>query len=89
MQALIQRAWGYLVAAGAAVAAVLLVYQRGRSAGRTDERQDRAEQINQQAAQARQEARDVQDQTAKLDDDAVAGRLKSDWLRGPAGKGGR
>lgn len=89
MQVLFQRAWSYLVAAGAAIVAVLLVYLRGRSTGRSDERQDRAEQINKQAAQARQEVRDVQDQTAKLDDDAVAGRLKSEWVRGSGGKGGR
>lgn len=89
MQAFIQRAWGYLAAALGAVAAVLLVYQRGRSAGRTDERQERAEQINEQAATARQEVRDVQDDVARKDDDAVADSLKSDWVRGPGGKSGR
>lgn len=89
MQALIQRAWGYLVAVLGALAAVALVYMRGRSVGRADERQDRAEQIDKQAAQARQEVRNVQDDVARKDDDAVADRLKSGWLRGPSGKGGR
>ena len=89
MQALMQRAWGHVVALLAALAAVALVYMRGRSRGRADERQDRAEQIDKQAAQARQEARDVQDDVARKDDAAVADRLKSDWVRGPSGKGGR
>ncbi|AUT47026.1 hypothetical protein [Achromobacter sp. AONIH1] len=89
MQALIQRAWGYIAAFLGAIVAVLLVYLRGRSAGRTDERQGRAEQIDKQAAQARQEVRNVQDDVARKDDDAVADRLKSRWVRGPSGKGGR
>ncbi|MFY2645676.1 hypothetical protein [Achromobacter insuavis] len=88
MPTLIQRIWGYVVAAAAAVAAVVLVYLRGRSAGRADERQDRAEQINEQAAKARQEVRNVENEVARMDDDAVSDRLKSGWVRGP-GQGGR
>ncbi|CAB3859581.1 hypothetical protein LMG26788_02191 [Achromobacter pulmonis] len=88
MPAFVQRLWGYVVAALAAVAAVALVYLRGRSAGRADERHDHAEQINEQAAKARQEVRNVEDEVARMDDDAVADRLKSDWVRGP-GQGGR
>ncbi|KWU16237.1 hypothetical protein [Achromobacter xylosoxidans] len=88
MPAFVQRLWGYVVAALAAVAAVALVYLRGRSAGRADERQERNEQINEQATKSRQEVRNVEDEVARMDDDAVADRLKSDWVRRP-GQGGR
>lgn len=88
MPAFVQRIWGYLVAALAAVAAVALVYLRGRSAGRADERQERNERINEQAAKARQEVRNVEDDVARMDDDAVSDRLKSGWVRRP-GEGGR
>ncbi|WP_051429025.1 hypothetical protein [Achromobacter xylosoxidans] len=88
MPTLMQRIWGYAVTAAAAVAAVVLVYLRGRSAGRADERQERNEKINEQAAKARREVRNVEDEIARMDDDAVADRLKSDWVRRP-GQGGR
>ncbi len=88
MPAFMQRIWGYVVAAAAAVVAVVLVYLRGRSAGRMDERQERNDRINEQAAKARQEVRSVEDDVARMDDDAVSGSLKSDWVRGP-GQGGR
>ncbi|EFV84164.1 hypothetical protein HMPREF0005_02906 [Achromobacter xylosoxidans C54] len=88
MPAVVQRIWGYVVAALAAVAAVALVYLRGRSAGRADERQERNEQVNEQAAKARQEVRNVEDEVARMDDDAVADRLKSDWVRRPGQGGG-
>lgn len=87
MPAFMQRIWGYVVAAAAAVAAVVLVYLRGRSAGRADERQERNDRINEQAGKARQEVRDVEDEVARMDDDAVSDRLKSGWVRGP-GQGG-
>lgn len=87
MSAFVQRLWGYVVAALAAVAAVALVYLRGRSAGRADERQERNEQVNEQAAKARQEVRNVEDEVARMDDDAVSDQLKSDWVRRP-GQGG-
>lgn len=88
MPTVMQRIWGYAVTAAAAVAAVVLVYLRGRSAGRMDERQERNEKINDQAAKARQEVRNVEDDVARMDDDAVSGSLKSDWVRG-SGQGGR
>ena len=88
MPTLMQRIWGYAVTAAAAVAAVVLIYLHGRSAGRADERQERNDRINEQAAKARQEVRNVEDEVARVDDDAVSDRLKSDWVRGP-GKGGR
>ncbi|MCZ8411484.1 hypothetical protein O9649_27210 [Achromobacter dolens] len=88
MPAFMQRIWGYVVAAAAAVVAVVLVYLRGRSTGRADERQEHNDRINEQAAKARQEVRDVEDEVARMDDDAVADRLKSGWVRG-SGQGGR
>lgn len=88
MPAFVQRLWGYVVAALAAVAAVSLVYLRGHSAGRADESQERNEQINEQATKARQEVRNVEDEVARMDDDAVSDRLKSGWVRGP-GQGRR
>lgn len=87
MPAFMQRIWGYAVAAAAAVVAVVLVYLRGRSAGRADERQERNDRINEQAAKARQEVRNVENEVARMDDDAVSDRLKSGWVRGP-GQGG-
>lgn len=88
MLVVMQRIWGYVVAALVTVAALGLVYLRGRSAGRVDERQERNEQVNEQAAKARQEVRNVEDDVARMDDDAVSDRLKSDWVRG-SGQGGR
>lgn len=88
MPAFVQRIWGYVVAAMTAVAAVALVYLRGRSAGHEDERQERNGQINEQAAKARQEVRNVEDEVARMDDDAVSDRLKSGWVRGSS-QGGR
>ncbi|WP_454669549.1 hypothetical protein [Achromobacter kerstersii] len=88
MPAFFQRVWSYVAAALAAVAAVVLVYLRGRSAGRADERQERAEQVNEQAAKARREVRDVQLETARMDDAAIADELKREWVRG-AGKSRR
>lgn len=76
------------IVVAAAVAAVVLVYLRGRSVGRADERQERNEKINEQAAKARQEVRNVEDEVARMDDDAVSDRLKSGWVRRP-GQGGR
>nr|WP_314363453.1 hypothetical protein [uncultured Achromobacter sp.] len=76
------------VAALAASAVVLLAYLRGRSVGARAERQGRDTQINRQADQARQEVRDVQHQTAGMDDAAIADELKRDWVRGtrPGGR---
>ncbi|WP_148318063.1 hypothetical protein [Achromobacter xylosoxidans] len=88
MPAFAHRIWGYVIAALAAVAAVALVYLRGRSAGRADERQERNDRINEQAAKARREVRNVEDEVARMDDDAVSDRLKSGWVRSP-GQGGR
>lgn len=84
----LERAKGGLLLIGLALAALVSVFYRGRATGRRDERHDRAEQINEQAVNARQEVRDVQHETARMDDAAIADELKRDWVRG-AGKGGR
>lgn len=89
MQTWLKRVQGWLLVVGLFLGTLVSVYWRGRATGRQAERQERNEQVNDQAAQARQEVRDVQDDVARKDDDAVADRLKSGWVRGPDGKGGR
>lgn len=88
MLAWFERVKGALLLFGLALVALVSVFYRGRAAGRQVERQERAEQINEQAAQARQEVRDVQHETASMDDGAIADELKRDWVRG-AGPGRR
>lgn len=88
MRAWLERGKGGLLLVGLALAALVSVFYRGRATGRQIERQERAEQINEQAAQARQEARNVQQETARMGDDAIADELKREWVRG-AGKGRR
>jgi type II secretory pathway pseudopilin PulG len=88
MWAWLERIKGGLVLLGLALVALVSIFYRGRATGRQAERQERAEQINEQAAQARQEVRDVQQETARMDDAAIADELKRDWVRG-AGKSRR
>lgn len=83
MLALLERFKGYLVAIGAALALALGAYLRGRSAGKGAERVRRAEQINEQASQAHKEVRNVQLETARMGDNAVANELERDWVRDP------
>lgn len=87
MLAWLERIKGWLLLAGLALAALASVFYRGRATGRQAERQERQDQINEQAAKARQEARNVQEDVARKDDDGVAAELKSRWLRG-SGQGG-
>jgi len=87
MLAWLERIKGWLLLAGLALAALASVFYRGRATGRQAERQERQEQINEQAAQARQEVRNVQLETARMDDDAVADELERDWMRGPGSRG--
>lgn len=79
---------GWLLLLGIFLGTLVGVFYRGRATGRQAERQERAEQINEQATKARQEVRNVEDEVARMDDDAVSDRLKSDWVRRP-GQGGR
>lgn len=83
MLGLVERFRGYLVAAGAALALALGAYLRGRSVGKGAERERRAAEVNEQAAQARKEVRDVQLETARMGDNAVANELERDWVRDP------
>ncbi|MFE0843119.1 hypothetical protein [Achromobacter insolitus] len=78
----LERIKGWLLLVGLALAALASVFYRGRATGRQAERQERQDQINEQAAKARQEARNVQLETARMDDDAIADELKSRWVRG-------
>ena len=86
MLAWLERIKGWLLLVGLALAALASVFYRGRATGREAERQERQEQINEQAAQARQEVRDVQDNVARKDDDTVTADLKSGWVRGPGAR---
>lgn len=88
MWAWFERVKGGLLLIGLALASLLSIFYRGRATGRQAERQERAEQINEQAAQARKEVRDVQLETDRMGDDAIAAELERDWVRGP-GQGGR
>lgn len=89
MQTWLKWVQGWLLVAGLFLGTLVSVYWRGRAMGRQAERQERNEQVNDQAAHARQEVRDVQDDLARKDDDAVADRLKSGWVRSSTGKGRR
>ncbi|MDF8360129.1 hypothetical protein [Achromobacter anxifer] len=82
MLAWVERIKGWLLLAGLALAALASVFYRGRETGRQAERQEQQDQINNQAAQARQEVRNVERETARMDDDAVADELERDWVRG-------
>jgi type II secretory pathway pseudopilin PulG len=82
MSSWVERFKGVLVLIGLAAATLVSVFYRGRATGRQAERQERSDQINEQAAKARQEVRDVQDNVARKDDAAVAAELKSRWVRG-------
>ncbi|KNE25255.1 hypothetical protein [Achromobacter spanius] len=82
MSAWIERFKGGLLLVGLALATLASVFYRGRATGRQVERQERSDQINEQGAKARQEVRDVQQETAGMDDDAIADELKRDWVRG-------
>ncbi|MFY0477084.1 hypothetical protein [Achromobacter marplatensis] len=65
-----------------------MAYVKGRGAGRNAERKEREDRLNEQAGRARQEVKHVQDETARLDDAAIADELKREWVRG-AGPGRR
>ncbi|CAB3742991.1 hypothetical protein LMG3458_06032 [Achromobacter deleyi] len=83
LQQWIKRGLGVVAAVLAGLAAVAGVYWRGRAMGRAQERSDSEARLQGRAAEARKEARDVQENVARSDDDAVADRLKSGWVRQP------
>ncbi|QYJ20168.1 hypothetical protein KYT87_21180 [Achromobacter sp. ES-001] len=86
MSVWLERFKGVLLLIGLAAATLVSVFYRGRAGGRQAERQERSDQINEQRAKAHQEARDVQQETAGMDDGAIADELKHEWVRG-SGKG--
>ena len=81
MLAWLERVKGGLLLIGLVLAALVSIFYRGRATGRQAERQERVDQINEQAAQARQEVRNVEQETARMGDDAIADELKRDWVR--------
>lgn len=87
MPAWLERIKGWLLLVGLALAALASVFYRGRATGRQAERQERQDQINEQAAKARQEARNVQLETARMDGDAIVDELERDWVRGAGPRG--
>lgn len=84
MRTWLERMQGWLLLAGIFLGTLVGVFYRGRATGRQAERQERAEQINEQATKARQEVRNVQLDTARMDDAAITDELISDWVRGPS-----
>ncbi|CAB3847613.1 hypothetical protein LMG2828_01772 [Achromobacter piechaudii] len=78
----LERLKGALILLCLAAASLASVFYRGRASGRQAERQERSDQINEQGAKARQEVRDVQQETARMDDDHIADELKRGWVRG-------
>lgn len=79
---------GYLVAALAAIVGIAVAYFRGRSEGKSQERTERAAQVAEQAQAAQDIAREVQDETAGMDDDAIDRDLAR-WVRNKSDAGGR
>lgn len=78
----IKRSLGWMAALLAGLAAVAGVYWRGRARGREQERADTEARLQARAGQARKEVEHVRENVARSDDDAVAARLKSGWVRG-------
>ncbi|MBA2220328.1 hypothetical protein, partial [Escherichia coli] len=70
------------IAVCGAIVLLAVAYARGRGAGRNAEREERKDRINGQADRARQEVKHVQDETARMDDAAIADELKREWVRG-------
>lgn len=78
LQTLWSRIWPYIAAVGAAFAAVVAVRQSGKAAGKQEARIDQLE-ANQKAVE---QARNVENETAAMDDDAVARESIDKWVRG-------
>ena len=76
----IKRSLGWMAALLAGLAAVAGVYWR--AGGREQERADTEARLQARAGQARKEVEHVRENVARSDDDAVAARLKSGWVRG-------
>jgi HAMP domain-containing protein len=80
MNAIFSKIWGWIAGAAALIMAAAGLYLRGRSTGRADERQERAEKIAQQQARAQQTKQEVNDEVAQMDDSTLRDRA-SRWVR--------
>ncbi len=74
------RIWPYVAAVGAGLALLIGVRQSGKSAGRDEVRRE----MDEQAARAREIAREVDQNLDALDADSVR-RRADDWVRKPKG----
>lgn len=80
LQALWGRIWPHIAAIGAALVAVVAIRQSGKAAGKQEARIDQLE-ANQKAVE---QARNVENETAAMDDDAVARESIDKWVRDAA-----
>jgi len=71
------KVWPYLAAIGAALAAVLAIRHSGKAAGKQEARIDQLEADR----AAREEARNVENETASLSDDSVVRESVDRWVR--------
>lgn len=83
MTELFRKVWGWIAGAAALVLAAAGLYLRGRSTGRSDERQERAEKVAKQQTEAQQITRKNANETNMATDDAVDAELERDWMRRP------
>ncbi|AHG63200.1 hypothetical protein [Advenella mimigardefordensis] len=83
MNELFGRIWGYIAGAAALIVAAAGLYLRGRSTGRSDERQERDAAVAKQQAQAQKITRKNANETNMATDDAVDAELERDWMRKP------
>ncbi|MGB6105628.1 MAG: hypothetical protein WBF88_17435 [Pusillimonas sp.] len=74
MTLLIAQIWPYLLGFAALVAGYIAARQSGKASERSRQASDRINSIK--------EAKNVQNKTAGMSDDAVSSELKSKWVRG-------
>lgn len=78
IQAWLSKAWGWLALTAAALLGLLAIRQSGKAAGREDIRRE----MDEQAARAREKAREVDQELDALDADAIRRRAEQ-WMRKP------
>ena len=81
LESWVKRSLGWMAALLAGLAAVAGCIG-GAGPGREQERADTEARLQARAVQARKEVEHVRENVARSDDDAVAARLKSGWVRG-------
>lgn len=77
LQALWSRIWPYIATVAAAFAAFFAIRQSGKAAGR----QEAEHQQREVDAKAAEVARNVENETAAMDDDSVARESIDKWVR--------